>query len=206
MWSMLVAGGSCPGVSQWFGSVDMSGAPPAAASVIAGLERLLEDTQPTLVQPARSWIKARGRGWPPPELVPPPEVPLSALPDRPDCDIGIRIGHATDREADITVGVGPRVAVVGCMEGRITIPVTSDAGISEVVGQAANALRAQYVWEDHYRGPRLVRSEVAYVGISIEGTEGRHVHKSFRARRAWLHRSRPPRVERRVVTYGLQGE
>jgi hypothetical protein len=193
-------------VSHWFGSVDMGGAPPTAVAVLAGLERLLQNTQPTLVQPARSWIKARGRGWPPPELVPPPEVPPSPVSDWPDCDIGIRIGHVTEPKVDITIGVGPRDAVVGCMGGRITIPVTSDAWIGEVVSQAANALRARYVWEDHYRGHKLVWSEVAYVGIHIDGTEGRHVHTSFRARRAWLHRSRPPCVERRVITYGLQGE
>jgi hypothetical protein len=192
-------------VSRWFGTVDMSGAPPAAVEVIAALEQLLDQMRPTRLQPACSWIKARGRGWPPPEFVP-PDWPGNAVPDWPDCDIGIRLGHDTDPEADITVGVGLHDAVVGCFGGRVTLPVTSNAGVHKVVGLAGNALRAEYVWEDHYRGHRHVRSDVAYVGTHIDGTEGRHVHQSFRARRSWLHLLSPPRVERRVVTYGLQGE
>lgn len=192
-------------MSRWFGSVDMRGAPPAAVEVVVQVGRLLDQTQPTLVQPARSWIKVRGRGWPPPELGP-PDWPPSAVPDWPDCDTGIRLGHATDSEVDITIGVGRQHAVVGGMGGRITLSVTSDAGVQDVVGHVANALRAQYVWENHYRGQRLVRSEVACVGIHVDGTEGRHVHQSFRARRAWLHLPRSPRVERRVVTFGLQRE
>jgi hypothetical protein len=192
-------------VSLWFGSVDMRGAIPAGVDVVAQLERLLDQTQPTLVQRDRSWIKARGRGWPPPELVP-PDLPLNALSDWPECEIGIRLGHATDSEADITVGVGRNHAVVGALGGRITLPVTNDAGVLDVVDEAGNALRAQYVWEEHYRGQRLLRWELAAVGIHVDGTEGRHVHRSFRARRAWLHLSRPTRVARRVVTYGLQGD
>jgi hypothetical protein len=192
-------------VSRWFGSVDIGVAPPAAVDVVAELGRLLDQIRPTLLQPDRSWIKARGRGWPLPELVP-PELPPDALPDWQDCEIGIRLGHATDPEADITVGVGRQHAVVGSIGGRITLSVTTDAAVKYAVDLAGNALRAQYVWEEHYRGQTLVRSEVASVGIQVDGTEGRHVHRSFRARRAWLRLAQSPRVERRVVTFGLQGE
>ncbi len=195
-------GMSC--VSRWFGSVDMSEAPPAAVAVVTRLERLLDDTQPSLLQPSRSWIKSRGRGWPPPELVP-PDTPRDAVPDWADSDIGIRIGHDTDSEADITVGVGHQDAVVGCFGGRITLPVTSDSGIHEVVKLAEDALRAQYVWEAHYRGGKLVQSEVAYVGIHVNGMEGRQVIQSLHTWTAWLPLPRT-RVERRVVTYGLQSE
>ena len=192
-------------MSRWFGSVDMAGAPPAAVDVVAQLKRLLDQTRPTLLQPDRSWIKARGRGWPPPELDW-PDLPPSPVPDWPDCEIGIRLGHATDSEADITVGVGRRHAVVGGIGGRITLPVTTDAGVQDVVDEVGNALRTQYEWEEHYRGHRLVRWELASVGTQVHGTEGRHVHRSFRARRAWLHLPGQARVERRVVTYGLQGD
>lgn len=183
----------------------MSGAPPAAVEVVTGVERLLDQTRPTLLQSERSWVKTRGSGWPPPELIR-PELRSHAVPDWSDCDIGIRIGHDTDSELDITIGVGRRHAVVGGTGGRITLPVTSHAGVQEVVDLVDNALHTQYVWENHFRGQRLVRWEEASVGIDVEGTEGRHVHRSFRARRAWLRLLQSPRVERRVVTYGLQSE
>ena len=194
--------GGWSGVSRWFGSVDMDEAFPAAVAVVAGLERLLEETQPSLVQPARSWIRSRCRGWPPPELVWPDTSP-SAEPDWPDCEVGIRLGHATDAEADITVGVGPRGAVVGCLDGWMSVSLMDRSWIDEVVNLTDNALRAQYVWEEHYRGRKCVRSELAYVGVSVDGTQGRHVKQAFQARTAWWHLPHQARVERRVVTYGL---
>jgi hypothetical protein len=196
-------------MSRWFGSVDMPGATPAAVAVETGLERLFDDTQPALVQPSRSWIKAKGRGWPPPDLVP-PDLPPSALPDWADCEVGIRIGHDTDPEADITVGVASAHAVVGCLGGRMLV-TPGDGSASrlwtdEVLVLVGHALRAQYVWEHYYRGMQCVGWALVYDGVHVTGTEGRQVIQAVRARRRPFRRREPDRAERRVVTYGLQAE
>ncbi len=162
-------------MSRWFGSVDMAGASAAASTVINGLERLLDDTEPAQLQPSRSWIKTKGRGWPPPELVP-PDSPPNALPDWVDCELGIRIGHDTEPEADITVGVGSAHAVVGCLGGRMLL--AQDNGTvdrpwtDEVFALVEHPLRAQYIWERQYDGARCVRWALVNDGVHVSGRTG----------------------------------
>ncbi len=194
----------------WFGTIDMADPSPAAVQVVRGLERLLDDTRPRLLQPKRSWIRTNGRGWPPPELLPPPEVPTGALPGFVDSGIGIRIGHETDVEADITVGVAAKHATVARFGGRGHFSPfpgdTAETWIDRVVQEVSLALRTEYVWEREYRGAKCVRSMVGYVEVLPDGTRSRHMVRGFRTRTAWLRLPKVTRVERRVVTYGLANQ
>lgn len=197
-------------VLGWFGTVDMADPSPAAVQVVRGLERLLDDTRPKLLQPQRSWIKTNGRGWPPPELQPPPEVPTGVMPGWVDCALGVRIGHATDVDADITVGIAARHAIVGRFGGRGHFSPfpgdMADTWIDLVVQEVSLGLYTEYVWEREYRGAKCVRSQVGYVEVLPDGTRSRHMVRGFHTRTAWLRVPKVTRMERRVVTYGLAGQ
>jgi len=188
----------------------MGGASPAAFAVVRGVERLLDDAHPRLLQPQRSWVRTKGRGWPPSELMPPPEVPPGVLPGWAECEVGIRIGHDTDVEADITVGIGAHHAIVARLGGRSHFSPREGAAagnwIDEAVEEVSHGLHAEYVWERQFRGSRCVRSELGCFGMLDDGARGRHMVRGFRTRTAWLRLPRLTRVERRVVTYALRNQ
>lgn len=178
---------SDPGVNRWFSSVVTAGAPAAALSVVDELVRMLDQAQPTLLDPERSVIGPAGTTWP-------------------EYDWLIRITHKSYADAAISIAVDKDHAVVSWSNAHEH--VYSEDGTAErpwmtvVVDAVAAVLRGEYVVETRYKGDRPVRATILDMA---DPDAPRMVSEVGTLLSSWFPWPRVTQIERSRLSYGARG-
>jgi hypothetical protein len=167
--------------AQWFGEVSLDNAPEPAREVFRCLVEMLDVVQPQALDRARSRAVDSGHGWR-------------------EYAVEFRLAHVDDPEADITVALGDREALLSWLMAHEH--VYPDDGTPErawttvVVDAVAALLRGEYEVHEHYRGSRLIKTSVH---DSVMG--GRHVSTSGSLLGLLPFLRKADRIERRKVDF-----
>jgi hypothetical protein len=136
-------------VQDWFGTVSLDDAPPAAKRLVDELARMLDLVQPRLLDTETSHAIDRGHG------------------------VEVVLRHRTDPESNVSISIGRDEAIVAWLSthehffdgpgnaGRPWTVVTVDV--------VAAVLRGEYAVEETYKGKHVVRTKV------IDRVDGRVV-------------------------------
>ncbi len=170
-----------PGGDRWFGSVDLRGAPDAALSVIHELVRMLDETQPQLLDQRRSHVRSSG-----------------------DRTVEIELAHQTESDCDVSVAVDSDQAVVSWLSAHEHVDesdaVAGRPWTTVVVDVVHSVLRGEYEVENHYWRKRLLRTKI----IDTGDPAGPRVMEEQGPLLALLPWPRVTHVARRRVDFGLR--
>jgi hypothetical protein len=176
-----VSNRSTGGLDRWFGEVSLrSDLDLSATSFLAELTTMLGSLRPALMDTARSTVRQSER----------------------DLGVEIEIAHQVDPDASISGILGDEGGIIfwlSAHEHLFPDEAPVDRGWTTVAVDAiAEILCGEYVVEDHYRGKRLLKTQI----INVADPSKEHVMETIGTPFALIPWPGPKRVERRRIDFG----